>query len=80
MEKWKKQLRKIPLKSRQRILATLEQIFLRDFATLDRLQLKDRENIFRVRVGDYRIIYYDDGSRITLKAIRRRNESTYNDF
>ena len=80
MEKWKKQLRKIPRRSRDRIIAVLTLLFARDFSTLDRLQLKGHENIFRVRVGNYRIIYHDDGEKITLKAIPRRDESTYSDF
>lgn len=80
MEKWKKQLSKIPKASQRRILAVLLQLYSRDFSQLDRLQLKGYQNIFRVRVGDYRIIYHDDGETITLKAIPRRDENTYNDF
>lgn len=80
MEKWKKQLRKIPRGNRGSIYAALMLIFARDFSTLDRLQLKGYQNIFRIRVGNYRIIYHDDGKKITLKAIPRRNENTYRDF
>lgn len=80
MEKWKKQLRTIPRSSRNRILAALTQLGARDFSTLDRLQLKGYEHIFRIRVGNYRIIYHDDGEEITLKAIPRRDEHTYRDF
>ncbi len=80
MEKWKKQLRKIPRKSRNRILSALTQLLVRDFSTLDRLRLKGYENIFRIRVGNYRIIYHDDGEKITLKAIPRRDENAYSDF
>lgn len=80
MEKWKKQLRKIPRSSRDRIYSALMLLLARDFSTLDRLQLKGYENIFRIRVGNYRIIYHDDGAEITLKAIPRRDESTYRDF
>ena len=80
MEKWKKQLRKIPRSSRDRLYTALTLLLARDFATLDRLQLKGYENIFRIRVGNYRIIYHDDGEEITLKAIPRRDEHTYRDF
>ncbi len=80
MEKWKKQLRKIPKNSRGRILAVLFLVFARDFSTLDRLRLKGFENIFRIRVGNYRIIYHDDGEKITLKAIPTRDENTYRDY
>lgn len=77
MEQWRKQLRKIPESSRTRILAVLVLLRLRDFRTLDRLQLKGYENIFRIRVGNYRIIYFDDGEKIVLKAILRRDENSY---
>lgn len=80
MEQWKKQLRKIPRKHRNRIFSALTLLLARDFSTLDRLQLKGYENIFRIRVGNYRIIYHDDGEAITLKAISRRDENTYHDF
>lgn len=80
MEKWKKQLRKIPARDRDRIIEVLTLLFSRDFSGLNRLLLKGHENIFRVRVGNYRIIYHDDGEEITLKAIPKRDESTYSDF
>lgn len=80
MEQWMKQLRKIPRNSRNRICAALTRLLARDFSTLDRLQLKGYENIFRIRVGNYRIIYHDDDEEITLKAITRRDESTYRVF
>lgn len=80
MEQWRKQLRKIPRSNQTRVLAALFLIFARDFVTLDRLQLKGSENIFRVRVGNYRILYHDDGEVITIKAIPRRDENTYKDF
>ena len=80
MTKIEKQLRAIPGKYRERVFLAMGQIMMRDFSLLDRLQLKGYENIFRIRVGNYRIIYFDDGENIIFKAVRRRNESTYRDF
>jgi mRNA-degrading endonuclease RelE of RelBE toxin-antitoxin system len=80
MGKIEKQLRNIPEKYRERIFTAIEQLMVRNFSALDRKQLKGFDNIFRVRVGNYRIIYFDDGTGIFLKAIRRRNEATYRDF
>ncbi|MBI5156163.1 type II toxin-antitoxin system RelE/ParE family toxin [Candidatus Peregrinibacteria bacterium] len=77
MEKWKKQLGRIPRNARDRIEAAILLILARDFSSLDRLKLKGYDNIFRVRVGDFRIVYHDDGEEITLKAIPRRDERTY---
>ncbi|MDO8649085.1 MAG: type II toxin-antitoxin system RelE/ParE family toxin [Candidatus Peregrinibacteria bacterium] len=80
MGKIEKQLRAIPRQYRERVFAAVEHLMVRDFATLDRKRLKGYENIFRIRVGNYRIIYHDDGENIILKAIKRRNEATYSDF
>ena len=80
MGKIEKQLRKIPEKYRERVFSAIGQLMARDFSALDRKQLKRFENIFRIRIGNYRIIYHDDGDKIILKAIRIRNEATYNDF
>lgn len=80
MSKIEKQLRDIPLKYRERVFIAIGRLMERDFAVLDRKQLKGYENIFRIRVGNYRIIYHDDDERIELKAIRRRDEKTYKNF
>ncbi len=36
-------------------------------------------NVYRLRVGDYRIIYkvYDDRELVRIGRVRRRNEGTY---
>ena len=80
MESIQKQLRNIPKEDRKRILAALERLAVRDHADMDCQRLKGYKHIYRIRVGDYRIIYFDDGKEIILKAIRRRNERTYSDF
>lgn len=80
MGKIEKQLRKIPARDRESVFMVIEQLMTRDFSTLDRKKLKGYESIFRIRVGNYRILYYDDGEEIILKAIRRRNEATYSDL
>lgn len=75
-----KQLRKIPEADRKRIFAALALLMIRNFSNLDRKKLRGYEYIFRIRIGNYRIIYYDDGVEIILKAIKKRDERTYNDF
>ncbi len=75
-----KQLRTIPWKDRERIMLAIERLLERDFDSLDRKRLKGYEHIFRIRVGNYRIVYFDDGIEIILKAIRKRDERTYSDF
>lgn len=70
-------LRGIPAKHRVRIMHVLKKIFVGDFSGIDRKKLAGYENIYRVRIGNYRIIYFDDDDRVILKAIRKRDESTY---
>ena len=79
-KKYEKLLGKIPMKDRERILEALACLKRRDYEALDRQKLKGYEHIFRIRVGNFRIIYFDDGERIILKAIQRRNEATYSAF
>lgn len=80
MEKIQKLFRKIPKKDRLRIEAALEKILARNFNGIERQKLKGYEHIFRCRIGNYRIIYYDDGEEILLKAVKKRDESTYSRF
>lgn len=80
MGKIEKQLRKIPSRYRERVFVAIAHIMARDFSALGRKQLKGFENIFRIRIGNYRIIYHDDGEHIILKAVIKRNENTYRAF
>ena len=43
------------------------------------VRLKGAENLYRVRVGDYRVLYriFDEQSLIVLLQVVRRSESTY---
>jgi len=52
----------------------------RDFTDLNRKKLKGYEYIYRVRAGNYRIIYFDNGEEILLKYLKRRNERTYKEI
>ena len=67
-------------KDRIAVLKKVELIVAGASESLDRKKLKGYEYLYRVRVGNYRIIYYDDGKEIDLKAIKKRDESTYSDF
>ena len=77
MDKIAKQFRKIPKDDRISIENTLKNISKRNYKGLNLKRLKGYKNIYRVRTGNYRIIYFDDGKDIILKAIKKRDESTY---
>ncbi len=85
-EVFAKAIRKIPPKERLRISEGLDRL-----ATSPRSQSKSFKSLkgvipifgylaqYRLRVGDYRILYDVDDARrkVILLAIRRRNEQTY---
>ncbi|MCK5015794.1 MAG: type II toxin-antitoxin system RelE/ParE family toxin [Candidatus Peribacteraceae bacterium] len=79
-KKYEKLLKQIPKKDRIRLENSLEKLFMRKYGSLEVQKLKGYEHVFRIRVGNYRIIYFDDQSTIILKAIQRRNEKTYSKF
>ena len=80
MELWEKQLLKMPWKVKERVSVITRLLFARDFSALNRKKLKGHKNIFRIRVGNYRIIYYDDGKNLSIISIPSRSDTTYNDF
>jgi mRNA-degrading endonuclease RelE of RelBE toxin-antitoxin system len=45
---------------------------------LDIKKLKGRDDIFRIRKGDIRVIYRRTNDNIFILSIERRNEKTYN--
>jgi mRNA-degrading endonuclease RelE of RelBE toxin-antitoxin system len=45
--------------------------------SLDIKKLKGRDDIFRVRKGDIRIMYRFEKEKIFLLSIERRNDNTY---
>lgn len=80
VDKIEKALRRLSGKEREWIKEILSQIAEGDDKSMDIKKLKGRDDIFRVRKGDIRIIYRSDNSRIFILAIERRHESTYTRF
>lgn len=77
MDKIAKALAKLSDKERLRIKQALEKLFSKKVVGLDIKKLKDRDDIFRLRVGDLRIIYRVKQNKIFILAISRRSEKTY---
>lgn len=56
----------------------MKRISMNDLKGLDVRKLKDRDNAFRVRKGDFRIIFRTNNQGINvIIAVERRSESTY---
>ena len=78
MDKIQKALQKFTQKERTLIQALLEKLDSGNTKGLDIKKLKGRDDIFRVRKGDMRIIYRLGAQRkILVLAIERRREDTY---
>jgi mRNA interferase RelE/StbE len=73
------QLRRIPNPDRERVVETM-----RSLASYPRPQGTTHliENLYRVRVGHYRIIYavFDDELIVLICKLARRTETTYKDI
>lgn len=78
MDKITKALLRLSLKERQKVKATLLKLLAGETESLDIKKLKNRDDIFRVRIGNVRIIYRTDPKeKIVILTIARRNEKTY---
>ena len=77
MDKIEKALRKLNTGERSVIGQILKLLSSGKLAGLDIKKLKGRDDIFRVRKGDMRIIYRVQNGDIYILIIERRGESTY---
>jgi mRNA interferase RelE/StbE len=78
MDKLMKLLRKVSRKDRERLLAALEAL---EKGELNTLSIKKLSNspFFRVRVGDFRIVFLLDEQTktVVIESVRKRDEETY---
>jgi mRNA-degrading endonuclease RelE of RelBE toxin-antitoxin system len=74
-----KALLKFSPAERSRIEEAIRSLVSGKIVGLDIKKLKGREDIFRVRKGDIRVIYRKaDNGHITILHVGRRNDKTYN--
>lgn len=77
MDKIEKALKRLSEKERRWIKQILKQLSAGDYESLNITKLKGREDIFRVRKGDIRIIYRVKNGDIFILLIERKSEKTY---
>ena len=77
MDKVKKALNKLSFREKQKLKKILIQINAGDFQNLDLRKLKGKSNIFRVRIGNIRIIFHKIDSSIKILTIECRGSKTY---
>ncbi len=80
MDKMHKLLRKIQPKDALRISIILEKIDGGNVSNLDILKLKGFTDVFRVRVGDYRVIFRKGDTELMILEISKRSDTTYKNF
>lgn len=72
-----KALKKLSPKQQKIFKNILMDIQNRSIDTYDIKQLKGRKDIFRIRKGDYRIIFLMDNQNIQILALEKRRDTTY---
>lgn len=77
MDQISKVLNKLSDKDRKKIKLVLLKLRSGSFSGLDIKKLKDTSDIYRVRVGNIRIIYQQTNTKILVLKVFRRNEATY---
>ena len=77
MDKVEKALKRLTDKEREQIKWLLRRLASGNLRGLDIMKLKGREDVFRVRKGNLRVIYRAEGKEIFILSIERRSEKTY---
>jgi mRNA-degrading endonuclease RelE of RelBE toxin-antitoxin system len=77
MDAIKKALKKLTEKERGRVKEILMKLASGKTQGLDIKKLKGRDDIFRARKGDIRIIYRKHNGTVSVLLIERRTEGTY---
>ena len=78
MDRLRKLLRSLSVNEENALNELLEKIYARKLKGSDVKKLKGKLNIYRVRMGDLRVIFHDDGAQIAILFAGRRNDNTYN--
>jgi len=77
MDKIKKALDRLNSKEKKKVKEILLQIDKGSFQNLDTKKLKGRDNIFRIRKGNIRIILCKKNNSIKVLTIEQRGSKTY---
>ncbi len=81
VDRLRKNLSKLSDKDRDRVFTVIARIARDELHGLDVKPLKGTANSYRVRVGNFRIIFIRESSgRNIIVAFERRDEQTYRDY
>jgi mRNA-degrading endonuclease RelE of RelBE toxin-antitoxin system len=73
-------LAKLPSAQVELLLSLVRRLTVRDYYGLDVKQLKGQQNMYRLRKGRVRIVFYQDESSFRLVSVSNRDDQTYRDF
>jgi len=79
-DKINKFLLKLSDKELRLVTEVVEKIVRNNMAGLNVKKLEGQANIFRVKKGDFRIIFLKDDLSINIISVNRRNEKTYRGY
>lgn len=77
MDRVNKLIRKLSEKERTKVIQAIELILVGNIARLDVKKLKGEKNVFRIRVGDLRIIFTREKNSPRIISVDRRNDTMY---
>jgi mRNA-degrading endonuclease RelE of RelBE toxin-antitoxin system len=80
MDRNAKFLKKLSKKEFDTLAEIVERIESQKTDGLNILKLKGHQDVFRVRVGNIRIIFLATRDKVEILEISRRSEKTYKDF
>lgn len=80
MDKINKTLLKVPIRQRRRIMKAVEKIANDQLSGLDVRKIKNTNNTYRARIGDYRIIFSKRRAGNIINVIAKRDEKTYKKY
>lgn len=80
MDKNQKFLKRLTNKEFSEVEKILQKILIRNTTGLDIKKLTRYRDIYRVRAGNIRIIFFDTGNYTEVLEISRRSEQTYKNF
>lgn len=80
MDQIKKLLQKIRSKDKLILEETFDLVISRKTDFLDIRKLKGWDNYYRVRKGDYRIIFYMDDDYVKIIFVGNKDDNTYKQF
>lgn len=80
MDKISKAIRKLSRKQAKQVAEAIEQLLSQNTKGLDIKKLKGFQNIFRIRVGNHRVIFKKEGNDLLILEISNRDDNTYRKY